>query len=50
MTRPQFPKRTSRPGEHLAAAGVMYPDAWSQADTFRAQRGRAGLADWADHD
>jgi hypothetical protein len=29
---------------------MMYPNAWSQADTFRAQRGRDGLPDWADHD
>ena len=48
MTRPPFPPRTSRPREHLAAAGMMYPNAWSQADTFRAQRGRDGLPDWPD--
>lgn len=47
MTRPQFPKRSSRPREHLAAAGVLYPHAWAQADDFRARRGK-DLPDWPD--
>jgi hypothetical protein len=31
---------------HLAAAGKLYPDAWRQAEKFRADRGRAGLPAW----
>lgn len=33
---PQFLPCLSRPREHLAAAGRVYPGAWSQADALRA--------------
>jgi hypothetical protein len=35
-----------RPQMHLAAAGKLYPNAWRQAEKFRADRGRAGLSAW----
>ena len=36
---------TSRPREHLIAAGKLYPDAWRQVDEFRAERGHS-LPKW----
>jgi hypothetical protein len=47
MTQPQFSARTCRPRDHLAMAGRLYADAWRQADTMRAGRGK-GLPDWPD--
>lgn len=35
-----------RPREHLIAAGRLYPEAWKQVDSFRADRGLDGLPDW----
>lgn len=45
---PQFDKRTCRPRDHMAAAGRLYPQAWKQADDFRAGRGHdlPGWPDW----
>lgn len=45
---PQFDKRACRPRDHLVVAGKLYPEAWRQADAFRADRGRDGLPDWPD--
>ncbi len=36
-----------RPVRHLEAAGQLYPDAWSQIETFRTGRGK-DLPDWPD--
>lgn len=38
---------TCRPREHLRAAGIDYPQAWKQYDSFRADRGK-GLPNWPD--
>jgi hypothetical protein len=35
-----------RPQKHLIAAGRLYPNAWRQADQFRADRGKSGLPAW----
>lgn len=45
---PQFEKPACRPRDHLIAAGHLYPSAWKQADSFRADRGVDGLPDWPD--
>ncbi|MBT13323.1 MAG: hypothetical protein CMI02_14955 [Oceanospirillaceae bacterium] len=41
---PKFERHTHRAREHLIAAGQLYPNAWKQADQFRAER--AELGDW----
>lgn len=43
----QFEKRTHRARDQLIQAGRDYPDAWGQADAFRAARGEPGF-DWPD--
>jgi hypothetical protein len=47
MSGPQFRRRTHRAREQLSAAGREYPDAWVQADEFRAGRG-VDLPTWPD--
>lgn len=37
-----------RARDHLVAAGKLYPEAWKQADAFRAQRERDALPNWPD--
>ena len=35
-----------RPQMHILAAGRLDPKAWRQADQFRADRGKSGMAAW----
>jgi len=46
MTAPQFPRRSHRAREMLAAVGRAYPSAWTSIDQLRASRGKDGLPDW----
>ena len=42
------PEQACRPLEHMAAVGLLYPEAWRQIDKFRASKGKNSLPDWPD--
>ena len=46
MTSPQFSARACRPRDHLAAAGRMYPRAWSDIEHMRIDARGQSVADW----
>lgn len=46
MTSPQFSARACRPRDHLAAAGRLYPRAWSDIEHMRAHARGQTVADW----
>ena len=48
MNSPQFQKKPCRPRDSLAVIGRQYPEAWKQADMFRADRGQNGIPHWPD--
>lgn len=47
MPHPQFNKRPCRPRDHLTQAAKLYPNAWADADRYRAGRGHE-YPDWPD--